>query len=278
MNTQVARSDDNQSDRPDDRFSFSSNIVLQKAAIPIVILLVIWSVIAYISSKGQISLIDVAIAFVELSIEGDSEGYSLFYHTSLSMFRVLLGFLLAIVTAIPLGIAIGRFKVLDNILGPVIEATRPIPPIAWIPLALLMFSPVLLYSQIYIIWIGAFFPLLINTTTGVKRTESVHIDVAETFGSSEFDIITKVVVPSASPEIFAGLRIAFGIGWMCLVAAEMIGSGLGLGYLVLIMQLSGRTASVICGMLVIGLIGFGLSYLFLFIERRLLKWRQDVSV
>ncbi|MFW9944771.1 MAG: ABC transporter permease, partial [Candidatus Sifarchaeia archaeon] len=126
-------------------------------------------------------------------------------------------------TAVPLGIAIGRYSIADSVLGPVVEATRPIPPIAWIPLSLLIFSS-LLSAQVFIIWIGAFFPILINTTTGVKRTEPVHIDVAKTFGASESRILTSVVIPSAAPEMFAGMRIGFGIGWMCLVAAEMIGS------------------------------------------------------
>jgi NitT/TauT family transport system permease protein len=190
----------------------------------------------------------------------------------------MLGFAFAILTAVPLGIAIGRYRVVNSILNPVVEAMRPIPPIAWIPLAILMFSRNLLGAQVFIIWVGAFFPILINTTTGVKRTEPVHIDVAKTFGAGEGQILRTIVIPSAGPEIFAGFRIGFGIGWMCLVAAEMIGGGLGLGYLILIMWQVGRTGAVIVGMLMIGLIGFLFSYIFLFIEKRLLKWRQTVSV
>ena len=136
----------------------------------------------------------------------------------------------------------------------------------------------MLGAQVFIIWIGAFFPILINTTTGVKRTEPVHIDAAKTLGASEKDILSKIVVPSAGPEIFAGLRIGFGIGWMCLVAAEMIGGRVGLGYLIWIMQQVGRTGAVISSMLLIGLIGFLITYFFLRIEKNLLKWRQAVSV
>ncbi|MHA1480499.1 MAG: ABC transporter permease [Candidatus Thorarchaeota archaeon] len=250
--------------------------LLVKGIIPLVVLLLLWSGIAWIS--GGITLFDIGDAFVRLLFVGDSEGHTLLQHTGLSMFRVMLGFLAAVLTAIPLGIAIGRYKLLDSVLGPIVEAMRPIPPIAWIPLAILMFSPILLYSQIFIIWVGAFFPLLINTTTGVKRTNPVHIDVAETFGTTETKIITRVVIPSAAPEIFAGLKIGFGIGWMCLVAAEMIGSGLGLGYLVIIMQQAGRTGAVISSMLVIGLIGFVISYIFHLLEKRLLVWRQEVAI
>ena len=142
----------------------------------------------------------------------------------------------------------------------------------------MLFRSNLLGAQVFIIWIGAFFPILINTTTGVKRTEPVHIDAAKTFGAGELQILSKIVIPSSGPEVFAGLRIGFGIGWMCLVAAEMIGGGLGLGYLVLIMQQVGQTGAVISSMLLIGLIGFLISYFFLIIERHLLRWRQTVSV
>ena len=154
---------------------------------------------------------------------------------------------------------------------------RPIPPIAWIPISLLMFSNIL-GAQAFIIWIGAFFPILLNTITGVKRTEAVHIDSAKTLGANERQILAKIVIPSASPEIFTGLRIGFGIGWMCLVAAEMLRGRIGLGYLIWTYWSIGRTAEVITGMLLIGLIGFLITFAFLTVEKSLLKWRQSVSI
>jgi ABC-type nitrate/sulfonate/bicarbonate transport system permease component len=250
--------------------------IFLKALLPVVALLVIWQLIAFIA--GEISLIDVAVSFLDLFIEGDFDGNTLIKHTLFSLYRVAVGFSISFITAIPLGIAIGRYKLVNTILGPVIEAIRPIPPIAWIPISILMFGANLLGSQAFIIWIGAFFPILLNTTTGVKRTEVVHLDVANTFGASEQQILTKIVVPSASPEIFAGLRIGFGIGWMCLVAAEMIGGGLGLGYLVGTSQQLGRTGDTISAMLMIGLIGFIFTYFFLQIEKRLLHWRKEISI
>lgn len=258
---------------------FESSPVLQtlvlKIIIPVVILLVLWQIIAMLT---RTSLIDVYNSLVELLIQGDSEGTLLSAHVLASLTRVTIGFAIAAITAIPLGIMIGRYRLADSMLGPVVEAMRPIPPIAWIPLAILLFRSNMIGAQVFIIWIGAFFPILINTTTGVKRTQPVHIDAAKTLGASETDILTKIVVPSAGPEIFAGLRIGFGIGWMCLVAAEMIGGRVGLGYLIWIMQQVGRTGAVISSMLLIGLIGFLITYLFLRIERSLLKWRQAVSV
>ncbi|MFX1368221.1 MAG: ABC transporter permease [Promethearchaeota archaeon] len=246
-----------------------------KAILPAVVLLALWQIIAL---PANVTLIDIAQALLKLSIEGDSDNRILLFHTGLSLMRVLLGFIIAAITGIPLGIAIGRYKLVDSILGPVVDAMRPIPPIAWIPLAIIVFAGNPLGSQVFVIWVGAFFPILIDTTTGVKRTEPVHIDVAKTFGAREGQILSRVVIPSAAPEMFSGLRIGFGIGWMCLMAAEMIGGGLGLGYLVWVGWQVGRTAEVIATMLVIGLIGFVFSYAFLRIERSLLRWRQGVSV
>ncbi|MFW9845560.1 MAG: ABC transporter permease [Candidatus Thorarchaeota archaeon] len=239
-----------------------------------IILMLLWMIIAFFSRSTIIEVVD---AFIRLATEGDSQGFLLSDHVLQSVFIVTVGFSVAAITAIPLGIAIGRYKAVDAVLGPVVEAMRPIPPIAWIPLSLLIFAN-LISAQVFIIWIGAFFPILINTTTGVKRTEPVHVEVAKTFGASEAQILTSVVIPSAAPEVFAGMRIGFGIGWMCLVAAEMIGSNKGLGYLIWTMQQVGWTGAVISAMLVIGLIGFAVSFLLLLIEKRLLRWRQGVSV
>jgi len=249
--------------------------ILLKFIVPALILIVLWQLIAYLTGT---SLVDVVTALIRLTTEGDSEGHFLIDHVQVSLTRVAIGFVFAAATAIPFGIAIGRYRLVDSIFGPVVEAMRPIPPIAWIPLAILLFRSNLLGAQVFIIWVGAFFPILINTTTGVRRTEPVHIDAAKTFGSGELQILSKIVLPSAGPEVFAGLRIGFGIGWMCLVAAEMIGGGLGLGYLVLIMQQVGQTGAVISSMLLIGLIGFLISFFFLIIEKKLLRWRQTVSV
>lgn len=255
---------------------FLHGIILQ-VILPIIILIIIWQMI---STLARISLADVIESFIRLALVGDSEGNLLSTHIFASLFRVVLGFSLAIATAIPIGIIIGRYRLANSVFGPVIEAMRPIPPIAWIPLSLLLFSGNPIAARAFIIWIGAFFPILINTTTGVKRTEPVHVDVAKTLGASERQILGKIVIPSAGPEIFAGLRIGFGIGWMCLVAAEMIGGeGVGgLGYLVWIMQQVGDTGAVISSMFLIGLIGFLFTFLFLYIEKQLLKWRQSVSV
>jgi len=227
---------------------------------------------------SPLGLNDAIASFIKLVIEGDTDGHTLGEHTLLSLYRVSLGFFAAFVTACPLGIIVGRYRVADAILGPVIEAMRPIPPIAWIPISILLFQSNFTGAQIFIIWIGSFFPILLNTTAGVKRTKPVHLDVASAFGASETQILSKIILPSAAPEIFAGLRIGFGIGWMCLVAAEIVGGGLGLGYLVIQTEQLGLIGQTISAMVVIGVIGFLFSYVFLRAERYLLRYREEVSV
>ena len=148
-------------------------VIILKVIIPLLILVTLWQIISSIAGS---SLEDVAAAFWRLVTEGDSEGHFLIDHVRMSLIRVVIGFFFAIITAVPLGIVIGRYRLADSILGPIVEATRPIPPIAWIPLAILMFYRNMLGAQVFIIWVGAFFPILTNTVTGVKRTEPVHID------------------------------------------------------------------------------------------------------
>ena len=253
---------------------FDPRAVVLRILLPVIILIFLWEVIAQLSVSSLSGIVD---AFLKLAIEGDSQGKLLIEHVLTSLGHVTFGFLIAALTAIPLGISIGRYKVINSVFGPVVEAMRPIPPIAWIPISLLLFRDIL-FARIFIIWIGAFFPILINTTAGVNRTNPVHLDVAETFGATEPDILIKIIIPSAAPEIFVGFRIGFGIGWMCLIAAEMVNVNAGLGYLVLIMQQSGQTGAMITSMLLIGLIGFLISYFFLIVEKRLLRWRREISV
>jgi NitT/TauT family transport system permease protein len=253
---------------------FNPRDVVLRILLPVIILIVLWDVIAQLSVSSLPGIVE---SFLKLAFEGDSQGKLLTEHVFTSLGHVTLGFLVAALTAIPLGIMIGRYKVVNSVFGPVVEAMRPIPPIAWIPISLLLFRDIL-FARIFIIWIGAFFPILINTTAGVKRTNPVHLDVAETFGATEPEVLTKIIIPSAAPEIFVGFRIGFGIGWMCLIAAEMVNVNAGLGYLVLIMQQSGQTGAMIASMLMIGLIGFLISYLFLIVEKRLLRWRREISV
>jgi len=182
--------------------------------------------------------------------------------------RVILGFIVAAIVAVPLGILIGWSETVENYLSFIIGILRPIPPIAWIPFAILWFG-LGLGSAIFIIFVGSVFPILISTADGVKRIDKVYIESAYTLGADKFQTIKKVVFPAALPNIITGLKVGMGIALMCTVAAEMIGSNNGLGYLILTATSMLDSASAIVGMLAIGVIGLTFEYIFTRMERKL---------
>jgi NitT/TauT family transport system permease protein len=154
------------------------------------------------------------------------------------------------------------------------QLLRPIPPLAWVPLALAWFR-IGLASMVFIIALGAFFPILLNTLDGVKSVKRNWIESAEILGANHRQVMLKVVLPGAAPTIWTGLRVGFGIAWMCVVAAEMMpGTNSGLGYLIMSSYNWGQVQVIIAGMIVIGLIGIGFDYLFKAIDRRSFSWRE----
>ncbi len=248
------------------------NLVLIAAVI------ILWELAAFfVHSRFFPSFSDVIKAFVEIATLGDIEGYSLLTHSTASILKVLAGFVLAFATSFPLGLILGLKPLVYESSKSIMEPIRFIPPIAWIPLAIILLTG---YSRyIFIIWLGAFFPILLNTVAAVKRTSPVLIDVAKTFGATKTTTIFKVVVPSSLPEVAAGMRIGLGVGWMCIVAAEMIGGEMtGLGRLILksaeLLQVDG----ILVGMITIGLIGLFMNEIFLQTEKRLFRWRPEVKV
>ena len=206
---------------------------------------------------------DVFAAFEELLVNG-----TLVSDTIDTLTRVLLGFIVAAAVAIPVGILMGWSKTVENYLSFTIGILRPIPPIAWIPFAILWFG-LGLGSAIFVIFVGSVFPILINTADGVKRIDKVYIESASTLGANQYQTLRKVVVPAALPNIITGLKVGMGIALMCTVAAEMIGSNNGLGYLILTATSMLDSASAIVGMLTIGVIGLGFEYIFTRMERKI---------
>jgi len=192
----------------------------------------------------------------------------------ISLERVISGFLVAAAIAIPLGIGMGRSEILNELFDSVMQLLRPIPPLAWVPLALAWFKIGLL-SMVFIIGMGAFFPILLNTLDGVKGVKKTWIESAEILGAKEHQILSRVVLPGAAPTIWTGLRVGFGISWMCVVAAEMMpGTNSGLGYLIMSSYNWGQVPVIIAGMIVIGIIGIGFDYLFKVVDRRFFAWRE----
>lgn len=198
---------------------------------------------------------------------------SLVENAIISIQRVGMGFIAAAIVAIPLGILMGRSAFLNDFFDSTIELLRPIPPLAWVPLALAWFK-IGLTSIVFIIFIGALFPILLNTVDGVKSVKKTWLEVATTLGAKERQIMTKVVLPGAAPTIWTGLRVGFGIAWMCVVAAEWLpGISQGLGYLILYAYNFGQTNLIIAGMVVIGVIGLLIDFVFKWVEKRWFSWR-----
>lgn len=201
-------------------------------------------------------------------------GYLLHNHCLQSLYRVFAGFFIAALLAIPLGIIMGWSRSLRESVTPLIEVLRPVPPLAWIPLAILWFG-IGFKSSVFIIFLGCFFPIILSTISGVLSIDSILIDASKTLGARKKEIFLKVLTPGSLPSILTGLRIGLGIGWMTLVAAEFTGvkSGYGLGYMIMTARDIQRPDEVIAGMAIIGLIGYSLDLLLRGIESRLLIWR-----
>jgi NitT/TauT family transport system permease protein len=191
-----------------------------------------------------------------------------------SLYRVALGYVVASVLAIPLGLLMGWSARLLRLIRPLVEVVRPIPPLAWIPIAILWFG-IGIKSAAFIIFLGAFFPILLNTIAGVLSINPILVEAARTLHAKEKDIFYKVLLPGSVPSIFVGMRIGVGIGWMTLVAAEFTGvkEGYGLGYMIMTARDIQRPDEILAGMLVIGLIGLLVDIGLRTIESRTIRWQ-----
>jgi NitT/TauT family transport system permease protein len=187
---------------------------------------------------------------LELAADG-----TLWEHIGASLFRVGVGFAIAVLVAVPMGLWMGRVDGVYRTLNPVFQIMRPISPIAWIPLAILWFG-VGNVSPVFLIFIAAVFPMIVQTAAGVHTIERRYLHAAENFGVSRATLFRRVIVPAVLPEIVIGMRIGLGVAWLVVVAAEMIALRSGLGYLIMDSRNAGnRYDLVIAGMIIIGVIG-----------------------
>jgi ABC-type nitrate/sulfonate/bicarbonate transport system permease component len=240
-------------------------------------LIIIWQGIAYTGIVPQYKLPSptaVVTAFWELAVTGMPPGHTLPYHLLMSLYRVALGFFAAVAVGVPLGILMGWSRRLQYLVSPFVEMVRPVPPLAWIPISILWFG-IGVKSAAFIIFLGAFFPILLNTMAGVQSIPKLLLEAARTLGADQRNLLTKVLLPGALPSIFVGLRIGLGIGWMTLVAAEFTGvkSGYGLGYMIMTARDIQRSDEIIAGMVVIGLTGLVIDALIRKAESKLLPWK-----
>ena len=212
-------------------------------------------------------------ALYMVTVKGLPPEYLLHRHIAASLLRVFYGFFSALIFAVPLGILMGWNKILRYMITPFAEILRPIPPLAWIPIAILWFG-IGIKSAAFIIFLGVFFPILLNTISGVLSVDARLIEAARVLGAGSGSILLKILTPAALPSMITGVRIGLGVGWMTLVAAEFTGvkSGYGLGYLIMIARDIQRPDAIVAGMIVIGVIGYALDMIVRQAECRLLEW------
>jgi len=192
-------------------------------------------------------------------------------HVLASLKRIVVGFLLAVAIAVPAGLLMGRLPNAEAVGRPIVELFRPIPPLAWIPIFLIVFG--LVWGPIAIVFLGIFFPILLNTILGARSVDPVLVDAARTLGARKSEVFMKVILPFTTPYLMTGVTVGLGIGWMCIVAAEMLGSvGGGVGLAIFSSAGISEYPYMYAGMLMIGILSIlttGVASLF---ERRVSKW------
>jgi NitT/TauT family transport system permease protein len=227
--------------------------------------LVLWHVLVRFSGSDLFPTpFEVGKGIIELIQKG-----LLLKYVVASLFRVSWGFTLAVVVGVPLGLALGWFTPAYQALNPIIQILRPISPIAWIPVAILWFG-VDDTSPIFLIFLASVFPITVSSMAAVQNMQSVYLRAAQNFGLKGIPLFRRIVLPAALPQIITGIRIALGIAWLVVVAAEMIAVNSGLGYLIIDARNAGKRYDLVAGMVMIGLIGLGLDVL----VRRLEKFDE----
>lgn len=197
----------------------------------------------------------------------------LFGHIVDSLRRVAIGFGAAAVLGIPLGLSLGWYPAANQVVNPVLQILRPISPIAWIPVAIIFFG-IGDHAAVFLIFLGAFFPIVVACVNGVSNVPTVYRRVGRNFGLSPLQVLARVIFPAALPNILVGLRLALGIAWLVVVAAEMVAVDSGLGYLVIDSRNSGKRYDlVVAAMLLIGVIGLLFDLCFRQLERmKSVRW------
>ncbi len=197
-------------------------------------------------------------------------------HLAISLQRVATGFMIASITAIPVGILLGWVPALRIWVGPTLNFLRQIPPVAWIPLFIMWFG-IGEASKSAVIFYAAFFPILLNTQLGVEQIPKSYWEVSLLYRLPFITSLTRLVLPGSAPAVFTGLRLGMGMSWRALVAAEMLAASSGLGYLIMSARSLVRIDEMVVGIFLVGGIGILIDQLFAVLEHRVLPWTQGVS-
>jgi NitT/TauT family transport system permease protein len=241
----------------------------------IVCALLLWQAASASGMKFIVNFQNIPTPLVVGSHLADLLATSGFYvHILVSIERILISFALATALGVTVGVLMGRSRLATDIIMPYIEALRPIPAVAWIPLAILMF-PTEESSIIYITFLGAFFPIVLNTLHGVQQTPETLVRVAMSLGANNLAILWHVVLPGALPSIMAGLAIGMGVAWFSLLAGEIISGQHGIGYFTWNSYMLIEYPKIISGMLPIGGLGTLSTWLVRQASKPALRWQED---
>lgn len=210
----------------------------------------------------------IKLFFVKLT-DPNPDGAVLARHAWTSVQEAFTGYILSLIVGIPLGLLMGWFVVVEGLSRPIFELIRPIPPIAWIPLTIFWFG-IGIAGKVFIIWIAGIVPCVINSFVGVRMTNPTLIQMARTYGASDWQIFTQLCIPSALPMVFGALQIALAYCWTNLVGAELLAADNGLGYLITMGRRLAMPDMVVLGMIMVGLTGVVIGVVIDFVEKRLL--------
>ena len=253
-----------------------SRNLLFTSIISIVILLALWELsvqLGWITTRFFCAPSEVLNALIEKLTNRAPDGATLPVHILSSMKISMIGFLMAVLIGTPLGLLMGWYKPVDKFIRPAFNLIRPIPAVGWIPLMIVLLG-IGLAPKVFIVFLSAFVAVVLNSYAGIKLTNRAMINVSKTCGASNFTIFRRVGIPSAMPMVFTGWKVGLGLSWSTLVAAEMLASNDGLGYMILAGRQFMRVNLIMVGMLTIGVIGLILFALLNWLEKIVLKWRQ----
>ncbi len=241
--------------------------------VPVVLLSVWQAAVAWGWVNPQLlpSPVSVAVKWWEYLLSGE-----LWRDAVGSLYRVLVGFGVGTALALPVGLLMGASPLMMRLMNPLLQVLRPIPPIAYIPLAILWFglgNP----PAVFLIVIGAFFPVLMNTIAGVRHVDGIYLRAARNLGASQGTIFLRVILPAATPYIFSGMRIAMGTAFIVVIVSEMIAVNNGLGFRILEAREYFWSDKIIAGMLTIGFLGLGIDSVMSSLNNYLLRWHRGLE-
>ena len=241
----------------------------------LLVLVLVWYLLTDVTGFADLQRVPSPINIVEAARQILFEGYAggtLLMQAYHSVRLVFLGFLVAVVTGVPLGLAMGLSPRFEALVNPAFLLVRPIPPLAWIPLAIVWFGLGDL-AKILVIWFAAFVPAVINSHVGVRTVDPILIEAARVLGGTRHEILSDVLLPGAMPMIFTGLRLSLQASWTTLVAAELVGAFFGLGRVLMSAYRDINPPMIATAMIAVGVLGAVMMKVLAVVERNVLRWR-----